>query len=81
MVYYTCPSHGESMREFMVRCGHEFLVHAEKYGARLIRYGEAEQPERELARLLERFRVRFWSHPVGNAASARGESTDRAGVS
>ena len=70
MVYYTCSACEESMHEFMVRRGPELLSHAEKHGARLVRFGEAEQPERELARLLENFEGRFGSAPVGNAANA-----------
>lgn len=68
MVYYTCSPGSQSMHEFVVRCGSEFLAHAEKHGACLIRFGEAEQPERELARLLRAFEGRFGSAPLGNAA-------------
>jgi hypothetical protein len=70
MVYYTCSGNQESMHEFMVRCSHRFLTHAEKHGACLIRFGETEQPDRELTRLLTDFERRFGSGPVANAASA-----------
>ncbi len=68
MVYYASSSGQEALYAFMLRCGHDLLTHAEKHGACWIRYGETEQPERELLRLLKRFEVRFGSPPIGNAA-------------
>ncbi len=66
MVYYTCSATEEPLREFMLRDGREFMPHAQRQGACLIRYGETEQPERELVRLLQNFATRFGSEPVGH---------------
>jgi hypothetical protein len=67
MIYYTCSPDSETLSNFMAQRGRDFLTHAAQCGATLIRYGESEQPARELARLLDGFASRFGSPPVGNA--------------
>lgn len=67
MVYYGSSCDDEPLSAYMLRRGRDLLTHAEKHGACWIRYGETEQPERELSRLLKRFEARFGSPPVGNA--------------
>ncbi len=67
MVYYAASSSHESLRAFMERTGSDIISHARHHGASLIRFAETEQPERELARLLNSFALRFGSLPIGNA--------------
>ncbi len=69
MVYYTCSQDDEPLCDFMTRCGDAFVSHARANGACLIRYGETQNPKRELARLLRNFQDRFGSQPIGNHAS------------
>ena len=70
MIYYACSPSDEPLSKFMMRCGRELLSHAENHGACLIRFGETEQPKRELARLLKNFETRFGSPPIGNAVQS-----------
>ena len=68
MVFYACSPGDESLREFMLGSGQDLLSHVEKCGGCLIRFGETDQPGRELSRLLQNFEGRFGSLPTGNAA-------------
>lgn len=70
MVYYTSSAGHASLRALMERNGADIVADARRHGACFIRFGETEQPERELARLLRSFELRFGSLPIGNVALA-----------
>jgi hypothetical protein len=67
MIHYACSPDHEPLSRFMSRQGRDILAHAARHGATLVRYGESEQPARDLARLLGNFTTRFGSPPLGNA--------------
>jgi hypothetical protein len=73
MVYYASSRSNEPLREFMLHSGPELLSHVQNCGGCWIRFGETEQPEQELTRLLQNFHGRFGSLPVGNRTRPRGD--------
>jgi hypothetical protein len=67
MVYYAGCRAGETLRRYVAGRGAPGLARAAGAGARWVRFGADDAPERALARLLGQFVDRFGAPPAANA--------------
>jgi len=67
MVFYGATGAEEDLRGYVTGRGAAELRRADDAGARFVRFGVTDRPQRELERLLGQFSARFGGPPAANA--------------
>jgi len=66
MVFYGASGAQEDLRGYVTGDGAAELRRADAAGARFVRFGVTDRPQRELERLLGQFSERFGAAPLAN---------------